>query len=128
MDKKKHEVPDLTAVLPQSKRFKVDNKEYSLIYGFREIAKLEELYDNVGEAIEALYDQKKAYKAVLDFLYVGLGEKYDLTMQNIEEWIGLGSAALLRDIVVEAVMLSYGKMQTEDGEDNRKENDDTGEA
>lgn len=128
MNTKKREVPDLTAVLPQSKRFKLDNKEYSLIYGFREIAKLEELYDNVGNAIEALYDQKQAYKAVLDFLYIGLGEKYDLTMQNIEEWIGLGSAALLRDIVVEAVMLSYGKMQTNEEDDGRKENDDAGEV
>lgn len=112
-NKLQHEIPDLTAVLPQSKRFKVGNKEYDLIFRYGEIAKLEQIYDSVGDAIEAIYDPKRSYKAVLDFLYVGLGEKYGLTMQDIEEWVGLGTAVLLREIVIEALMLSYGKSQTD---------------
>lgn len=104
---------DLTAVIPQGKKFKIDGKEYELVFHFKAIRKLEELYGSMDKAMDAFNQNKSAYEVTVNFLYAGLGDDYKLTKQEIESWVGLGSVVLLRNILFDALMRSYG---TPDGE------------
>ena len=103
---------DLTAVIPQPKVFKLGNKSFELLYNYKAIKKLEEIYGSVGAALDAFSNQDDVYTDTINFLYSALAEPYKLSKQEIESWIGLTSINLFRDIIMEALINSYGKNNT----------------
>lgn len=103
------DILDLTAIIPQPKAFKLGNKNFELLYNYKAIKKLEEIYGSVGAALDAFSNQDDVYTDTINFLYAGLGETYKLTKQEIESWIGLTSINLFRDIIMDALINSYGK-------------------
>ncbi len=99
---------DLSNVMPKGVKFKIENKEYELVYSFGALKRLGEAYGTVGAAIDALSAREEPYDLVVNFLYCGLCDKYKLTKQDIEEWVGVGSVNLLYNLIFSAIMSSFG--------------------
>lgn len=107
------EIIDLTACIAKGQVIKIDDKEYELKFSYRALRALEEIYGNVGAALDSLIERNKMYDDTLNFLYAALGEKYKLRKTDIEEWITLSSIHILYNIVLEMVMSSFGTGDTE---------------
>lgn len=109
------ETLDLTNVIPKGVSFKIDKNEYILIYTFSALKRLGDIYGNVKLAIEALEKNEDPYSVVLNFLYSGLYDRYQLSKQKIENWIGTGSVNLFYNLIFSAVLLSFGKSDGDEG-------------
>ena len=102
------ETLDLTACLPQTKNFKIDEKEYGLIFDYQAILNLEKIYGSAKSALATFHDKSNIYENTVNFLYAGLAGRYKITKQEIESWIGMGTINILDRIIFEALILSYG--------------------
>lgn len=104
---------DISNVLPQGVDFTIEDNAYRLIYNYRALKRLSDIYGSVEKAIDALQTENK-YDTVLNFLYAGLCDKYGLKKTDIEAWIGPGSINAFYDVVFSAAILAYGKPKKED--------------
>lgn len=107
---------DISNVLPQGVDFTIEDNAYRLIYNYRALKRLSDIYGSVEKAIDALQTENK-YDTVLNFLYAGLCDRYGLKKTDIETWIGPGSINAFYDVVFSAVLLAYGKQKVEDGQE-----------
>lgn len=113
------EIIDLTACIAKGQILKVDDKEYEIKFTYRALRALEEIYGNVGKALDSLVNREKLYDDILNFLYASLGEKYKLKKTDIEEWISVSSAPMLYDVILSEIMSGMslsGKDNTQQGE------------
>lgn len=97
---------NLTACVAKGKTITVEDKEYELRFSFRAIRALEEIYGNMGAALDSFVGQEHIYDDVLNFLFAALGEKYKLKKTDIEEWITVSSAPVLYNAIFEQLFLS----------------------
>ena len=104
---------DISNVLPQGIDFTIEDNAYRLIYNYRALKRLSDIYGSVEKAIDA-FQTENMYDMVLNFLYAGLCDRYGLKKTNIEGWMGPGSIRAFYDIVLSAVILAYGKQKKED--------------
>ena len=110
---------DVTNVIPQGIDFTIEDNAYRLIYNYRALKRLSDIYESVEKAIHELESGDK-YDAVLNFLYAGLCDAYSLKKTDIEAWIGPGSIRALYDIVFSAVILAYGNPKSKDTQEERE--------
>lgn len=108
------ETIDISDVLPKGVSFTIGKKEYEIIYNFKTLKELGDMYGGIQNAIDALTNHENPYQIVLDFLWAALGERYKLKKTDIEEWIGPGSLNLLYNLIYTAVMKSFGNSGKED--------------
>lgn len=111
--KKELEAIDLSNVLPKGIDFKIDNLKYTLIFDFKALVKLSEYYGSVDNAINEFINDSDKYNTVVNFLYAGLASRYQLTKQDIEDWVGLQSINIFYDLIFSAIMASFGESKNE---------------
>ena len=104
---------DVSNVIPQGVDFTVENNAYRLIYNYRALKRLSDIYGSVEKAIKA-FQTEDIYENVLNFLYAGLCDRYGLKKTDIEAWIGPGSIRAFYDVVYSAVILGFGKPNRDD--------------
>lgn len=109
------DVQDISNVIPKGVNFKVEKKQYDVIYNFRAIKRLIEIYGGLDKAVAALRENKDPYDVTVNFLYAALCDEYKLKKQAVEEWIGPGSVNLLYNVVFSAFLLAFG--DTKDDEE-----------
>lgn len=114
---------DISNVIPQGIDFTVEDNAYRLIYNYRALKRLSDIYGSVEKAIDA-FQTEDMYNTVLNFLYAGLCDRYGLKKTDIEAWIGPGSIRAFYDVVLSAVILAYGKQKKE----SEQEETEPGEA
>lgn len=109
---------DISNVLPQGIEFKIEDNSYEIIYNYRAIKRLADIYGTVDKAMDALGNEDK-YTTTLNFLYAALTDKYKLKKEDIEKWLGINSIKTFYEIVFSAILLSYGKQENmEEAEDS----------
>lgn len=102
------ETIDLTACITKGSIIKIEEKEYEIRFNFRTLHALEEIYGNIGAALDSMAKQNNLYEDILNFLYAALGEKYKLKKTDIEEWITISSAPILYSILAEEIFNGIG--------------------
>ena len=107
------EAIDLTACIAKGQVIKVDGKEYEIKFTYRALHALEEIYGNVGAALDSFIERRKIYDDTLNFLYASLGEKYKQNKTDIEQWITLSSVHILYSIIFDMIMSSFGESEGE---------------
>ena len=105
---------DISNVIPKAASFKIGRKEYVLLYHYGALKKLSEIYGGVSEALDAFQKNENPYELVINFLFAGLEDGYQVTKQEIEKWVGPGSVNLLYNLVFGAVLAAFGDTKAED--------------
>lgn len=113
--KKEIDAIDLSNTLPKGVDFKIDNLKYTLIFDYKSLVKLSDYYGSVDNAITEFANNPDKYNTVVNFLYAGLVSRYQLTKQDIEDWIGLQSINIFYDLIFSAIMASFGSGDDESG-------------
>lgn len=113
--KKEIDAIDLSNTLPKGVDFKIDNLKYTLIFDYKSLVKLSDYYGSVDNAITEFANNPDKYNTVVNFLYAGLVSRYQLTKQDIEDWIGLQSINIFYDLIFSAIMASFGSDDDESG-------------
>lgn len=106
---------DMTNVIPIGVDFKLQNKKYTLIYNYRAITRLEQIYGSLSEAMQNFSNNLNAYDDTINFLWCALTDEYKLSKQDIEKWIG-ADITPWKNIVFDAIIKAYGHRDTEDSE------------
>lgn len=104
---------DVSNVLPQGIDFEINQNNYMLIYSYRALKRLSDIYGSVGKAIDALRSEDK-YDTTVNFLFAGLCDKYKLKKSDIEDWVGPNSVHLFYNIVFNAVIKAFGTTKNDD--------------